>query len=93
MKKSVLNELKKLAAELPSFKVRSKQGVKYSGEYLLSVNTMEVNGSAVDPDGTYTVYPLHEVNHETNLKSIYEKEGMEGVCEYCEKINDHFQPA
>lgn len=90
MKKSILQEIHKKALQLPVFQVRSKLPTKYSGEYLLSVNTFEVDGNPVEADKTYLVYPLHTVNHDVNLKSIYKKEGMEGVDEYCALIKDHF---
>ena len=90
MKKSTHTILRRMANQLPVFKIRSKQGVKYSGEYLRSVNVFEVEGKTVDPDGTYTVYPLSDVNHYVNLKDIYKKEGMTGVEEYCELINKKF---
>lgn len=91
MKKKVLNELKDIASKLPVFKIRSKQGVKYSGEYLRSVNTYVIDGRQVDPDKTYTIFPLSDVNHYVNLKSIYEKEGMDGVVEYVDIIKKQFE--
>lgn len=90
MKKAIAAQLNKIAQELPSFKIRSKQPVRYAGEFLLSVNTFEVNGKPVSPESSYLIYPLADVNHVVNLKDIYKKEGMKGVNEYCDKIREHF---
>lgn len=100
MKKAVLKQIKDAAAKMPP--VFKPTRVPVTGAEILRLHAahakrnnitdpkppVDEHGKALDPDKTYIGPGRVRVNHESEMKRIYLKSGLDGVAQY---INDTVQ--
>lgn len=100
MKKALLKQIKDAAAKMPPiFKptrvpVKGAEVIRMHREHAIrnSISSpkplIDEHGKPLDPEKTYVGPGRVRVNHESEMKRIYLKSGLDGVAQY---INDTVQ--
>jgi hypothetical protein len=79
-----IKHLRRLAKSLSPLNINRKEGRTFYGHELISAGTTALDGEDIIPNKLYqsTIINKQALNHSRKIKSIYKKDGDQGVVAY-----------